>query len=251
MALSFILLALASLSSIVRAGADSHYNLTDVRLDRYTANGNPSTTEGTFRVKQEAGDLYKNGNFIPIAVNDDRSIEIDQAGMNAINGRFVMTLARWTQLSEAAKPAGNSNAMKFFPRSAATYSINGIPHVIVTAGAGSNPVKPVVSLTAPQPNAAEQGPVDGRFMIALNAAIAKDIKVGYAILGKARNGKDYERIAKKVVIPAGNVSAYVDVSPIDDSRAESIETVILKLRKSRAYRLGESRSATVEVADND
>ena len=249
--LAFILtLVAASLSPAVRAAVDSQLNLTDVGVDRYTLNGNASTTPGSFRVNWETGDLYKNGDFIPTNVLDDYQIEISEADMTAINGQFVLSLALWTQFSQVAKPGGNPNAMRYFPRSAATYSIGGVPYVIVTAKAAAV-VKPVVSLTAAQPNASETGPVEGRFLIALNAAIAKDLKVAYFIRGKAKNGKDYEKIAKKVVIPAGNVSAYVDISPIDDSRQEAAEQVTLKLKKASAYRLGESKSASVEIADND
>ncbi|NJD08683.1 MAG: hypothetical protein FIA97_19650 [Methylococcaceae bacterium] len=248
--LFLVALVAASLGSGAWAGADSHNNLTDVRLDRYTLNGNASTTPGRFRVKEEVGDLYKNGDFIPIGVDDDYSLEISEADMNAINGQFVMSLALWTQFSQGAKPIGNPNAMRFFPRSSASYSIGGVPYVIVTTQ-GAAAVKPVVSLTAAQASASETGPVEGRFLIALNAAIAKDLKVTYLIKGKAKNGKDYRKIAKKVVIPAGNVSAYVDISPIDDRRNEGSENVTLKLKKAAAYRLGESKSASVEIADND
>jgi hypothetical protein len=250
LALLLIAVLAAFPGSAVWAGADAHNNLTDVRLERYTLNGNASTTPGRFRVKQETGDLYKNGDFIPVTVADDIQLEIGEADMNSINGQFVMSLALWTQFSQAAKPIGNPDAMRFFPRSAGTYSIGGVPYVIVTSN-GAALVKPVVSLTAAQASASETGPVDGRFLIALNAAIAKDLKVTYFIKGKSKNGKDYRKIAKKVVIPAGNVSAYVDIVPVDDSRKEGSEKVTLKLKKTAAYRLGESRVATVEIIDND
>lgn len=252
--LILIALAFSSLPLFSWAlGVDSSYNWTDVSVDRYTLNGNSSTTEGQFRVKKEIGDLYKNGNFIPIGISADQSIQIDQAGINAISGKFVMPLALWTQHKEAAKPAGNPNAMRYFPRSTETYSINGVPYVIVTAKESSEPThaKPVVSINAVQSMASENGPVDGRFMIALNSAISTDIAISYSIKGKAKNGKDYEKIANKVVIPAGNVSIYVDISPLDDSLSESTETVALKLRSSRAYKLDESKSATIEITDND
>lgn len=252
-ALIFIALASQLFSSLSWAtGVDSSFNLTDIGVDRYSLNGNPNTPDGQFRVKKESGDLYKNGNFIPVAVSEDHAIQIDQAGINAITGKFVMSLARWTQLNAAAKP-WNPNALRYFPRSAETYSINGVPHVIVTAKESSEPthIKPLVSISAVQSMASENGPVDGRFMIALNSAISTDIAISYSIKGRAQNGKDYEKIANKVIIPAGNVSIYVDISPLDDSLSENAETVVLKLKSSRGYKLDTSKSATIEIADND
>jgi hypothetical protein len=43
----------------------------------------------------------------------------------------------------------------------------------------------------------------------------------------------------------------VDIVPVDDSRKEGSEKVTLKLKRMAAYRLGTSRAATVEIADND
>lgn len=249
----FMSLTLSLVSSSAFAiDADVNGNFTAVQVDRYTANGN-KYGENVFGVRKEVGDLYKDETYIPFA-SGEVSIEVSEATLNALNGKFVMPLAIWTMSDGAAKPLGNKNAMRFFPRSAQTYSIGGVPYVIVTPSAGAttpSPGKPTVTLSAIQANAAEAGPTSGRFLIALDSAKSKDVKVSYAVLGKARNGKDYSKIAKNVLIPAGNVSAYLDIVPINDAEAEGAEPVKLKLNKKSGYKLGGAKSATVTIADDD
>jgi hypothetical protein len=80
-----------------------------------------------------------------------------------------------------------------------------------------------------------------------NAALA----VGYEIGGTAANGTDYSALSGSVTIPAGRHTAQIVVRPIDDTLAEGIETVLLKLSSSPDYTIGTSSHAGAIILDND
>ncbi len=54
-----------------------------------------------------------------------------------------------------------------------------------------------------------------------------------------------------VTIPAGQSSATITVTPVDDAVTEGNETVVLTLSNSAAYAIGASSIATVTITDND
>ena len=53
------------------------------------------------------------------------------------------------------------------------------------------------------------------------------------------------------MIPSGQASATVTVTPINDTFVEGTETVILTLSSHASYTLGATTSATVNIADDD
>ena len=54
-----------------------------------------------------------------------------------------------------------------------------------------------------------------------------------------------------MVIPDGQASATVTVTPVDDSDSEGDETVELTLASGTGYTIGSPGSDTVTIADND
>jgi hypothetical protein len=77
------------------------------------------------------------------------------------------------------------------------------------------------------------------------------LTVHYAILGTAENGEDYLTIPTSVTIPAGRRTARVVITPIDDRRAERIETVVLRLHPAALYNVGRWGRAGALILDND
>jgi Calx-beta domain len=77
------------------------------------------------------------------------------------------------------------------------------------------------------------------------------LTVHFTITGTATNGADYTTIPTSVMIPAGQLSVTVTVSPIDDLLVEPEETVVLRLAANSAYRIGNPAADTVEIRDND
>lgn len=88
------------------------------------------------------------------------------------------------------------------------------------------------------------GPVDSP----LNVSITLD---GAPNTAAAINGQDYQTINSPVTIPAGESSALVVVTPIQDTLVEGQETVRLTVAANAAYGVGTPNSAIVRVADDD
>jgi subtilisin family serine protease len=115
------------------------------------------------------------------------------------------------------------------------------------------PSGPVVSIVATDPDAAEtvSGAHTGTFTVSRTGSTASALTVNYAISGTATNGGDYQMLTGTVQIPAGQVSAPIVVTPIDDPNPEPTETVIVTISPSGGYTIGDPSTATVNIADND
>jgi hypothetical protein len=110
---------------------------------------------------------------------------------------------------------------------------------------------PVVSVTATDAAASEPGTDTGTFSISRTGATTTALTVSFAVTGTATSGTDYTSIGTSVTIAAGQTSAVVTVSPLDDTAVEGNETVILTLSANAAYTVGSPSSGTVTIADND
>ena len=89
------------------------------------------------------------------------------------------------------------------------------------------------------------------FVVRRHGLTNDDLIVNYDIDGTASNGVDYVALPGRVTIPAGRHSAQIVVVPIDDSLAEGIETVVLKLQPSPDYIVGFPARAAAIILDND
>ncbi len=111
-----------------------------------------------------------------------------------------------------------------------------------------------VSISATVPNGSENGPTDAEFTVSLSQASATNVTVTYSIGGTASNGSDYTAIATSVVVPAGQLSAVVNIDVSDDLIIESTESVQLTLTgvsgASTAV-LNGTTVASASIADND
>ncbi|MCK6500126.1 MAG: hypothetical protein L6Q38_11680, partial [Nitrospira sp.] len=108
-----------------------------------------------------------------------------------------------------------------------------------------------VSVAATDANASETGPDSGTFTVTRTGANTVALTVNLNLGGTATQGADYNNIGSTVVIPAGNASAVVRVTPINDTTFEPAETVILTLTAGAGYQVGAAGSATVSIQDND
>lgn len=79
-----------------------------------------------------------------------------------------------------------------------------------------------------------------------------DLTVNYVVSGTAINGTDYNSVSNSVVIPAGNTSAYIDLSVIDDAVFETSESITLTLQDANNYNLEPFlSSATYSITDDE
>ena len=157
----------------------------------------------------------------------------------------------------------------FVPRGAtASSTFRVIPPVVLTAGnhtialtdsAGVGPVRnfvvgagglPVVTITASDAAASEAGPGTGAFLVSRTGSTAASLNVVVSRTGTAAAG-DFTGIPGSVVIPVGQASVTVTVTPVDDALVESSETVVLTISPNAAYTVGAPSTATVTIADND
>jgi hypothetical protein len=112
--------------------------------------------------------------------------------------------------------------------------------------------EPYVQLTCPDASAAEQGEDPGLFLLTRTGWLEQDLSVWCALWGTARNGRDYARIERPVVIPAGVSQVEIPVLPNDDRWPERDETVAMAVRYRWCYgRDPDCKRGVVTIEDND
>ena len=77
------------------------------------------------------------------------------------------------------------------------------------------------------------------------------LTVYFSTTGTATSGSDYSSIGTSVTLAPGQYYTTLTVTPIDDSTAESTESVVVNLSSHASYTLGSNTSATVNIEDND
>ena len=111
-----------------------------------------------------------------------------------------------------------------------------------------------VSIVANDANAAEPTN-DGQFTVSLSNPSDTDTIVSYTVSGTATPGGDYNTLSGSVTITAGDLSAPIDVTVIDDLEVEGNENVTVSLDAITAGNanivVGATNSATVTIADDD
>ena len=83
------------------------------------------------------------------------------------------------------------------------------------------------------------------------AAPAGGLTVSYTVEGTAVPGSDYTGVGSSVSVRAGQMSATIPVTILDDAVDEDAETVVLTLNEHADYTLGSPMSTKVMITDND
>lgn len=111
---------------------------------------------------------------------------------------------------------------------------------------------PKISLTATRNSVMENIATPGLLTFSRTGSTAADLTVNYAVSGTASSGADFSALSGSVTILAGNASATVAITPVDDSSSESLETVITTLSTNAAYILDPlATTATTTIYDDD
>jgi len=120
--------------------------------------------------------------------------------------------------------------------------------VVDLSGVATNPV---VTVTATDDTATESPPGDnGVFTITRTGSTANPLTVSYRMQGSASNTVDYVSLPGSVTLLPGADSTNITVTPINDSRGEGTETVIMVLLGSTNYDLYTNISAIVNLLDD-
>jgi Calx-beta domain/Domain of unknown function (DUF4114) len=137
---------------------------------------------------------------------------------------------------------------------AAGQSTTYVTETIFGSGAPNQVVLPqTVSVTATDPLASETPGDLGVFTFTrTNSDLTQALTVNYALSGIATNGTDYTNLANSVTFAAGQATATVTVTPIDDTIVEPTESVILTLANGTGYNLAaDIVPAQINITDND
>ena len=79
---------------------------------------------------------------------------------------------------------------------------------------------------APTRSANEEGPISGQFTVTLTNASSTATVVSYTTNGSAIAGTDYPAPSGSVTIPAGSLTAVIDIPVTNDTLVEATETII-------------------------
>jgi hypothetical protein len=137
---------------------------------------------------------------------------------------------------------------------------NGYVEVSASAGQASadaarfvrvDAILPTVTIAAADGLATEVGLTSGTVTVSRSGPTTAALTVNYTVAGAATAGSDYQTLAGSVVIPEGQPSAPVVVTPLQDTHVETDETVIVTLSPNGAYTVGPASSATVTIQSDD
>jgi len=108
-----------------------------------------------------------------------------------------------------------------------------------------------VSLTASAASVSEAASGQGLFTLTRTGRTIEPLNVFFSLVGSAQEGIDYAAVGNASTIPAGEGSAQVLITPIQDVIAEGDETVVLTLVNATDYLAAFPVSATVSILDDD
>ena len=115
---------------------------------------------------------------------------------------------------------------------------------------GGPPPDVTVNVSASDAAAAEAGRDPGTFTVSRTGLTTGSLTVYYSLTGTAATTDYGPLLPGWVVLGIGQSSVTITITPVDDTQAETAETVILTLGAHPTYTLG-MPSATVTIADND
>jgi hypothetical protein len=110
---------------------------------------------------------------------------------------------------------------------------------------------PTVTLTAPDPTAAENPLRTGNFRVARTGPTTAALPVSFTRTGTATAVQDYVNFPLSLTIPIGASSATLILTPVNDATVEGPETVILTLAPRATYTVGAPATATVTITSED
>ncbi len=112
-----------------------------------------------------------------------------------------------------------------------------------------------VSITANDADACETPTNSGQFTVSITNASSTETIIPLTITGTATNGTDYANVLSTVSIPAGSISAFIQVVVTDDNILEADETVIVTINPivtgDPQISLSTELEGTVTIIDND
>lgn len=116
-----------------------------------------------------------------------------------------------------------------------------------------SPNAPTVSLRVEDGNAAEVStgtPNPGSFVVSRDGDTSTALVVNYGLTGTATS-EDYTGLTGQVTIAAGQSTATLPVTVVDDTLEEPTETLTVTLGASGLYNISTLSTGTIDITDND
>ena len=124
-------------------------------------------------------------------------------------------------------------------------------NITVIPGDRLSPVLQTVRIYADSPNTAE-GADPARFTVVRDGAAPNDpLTVHYTTIGTAISGTDYLQLPGSITIPAGAISATLELSALADTTIEADETAMIELQAGSGYEVGRISERTVHAKIQD
>jgi N-acetylneuraminic acid mutarotase len=107
-----------------------------------------------------------------------------------------------------------------------------------------------IEMSTPDASASERNLDAGTIRFTRSGAIDQDLTVNYFVTGTASPDSDYQSLPGSIVIPAGQKSANLVITPIDDSLLEPAKSVQVQILPGD-YEIGTSKSGVVTIVDDE
>ena len=117
---------------------------------------------------------------------------------------------------------------------------------VITVAAGAKAT--VVIIKTVKAKASERGTI-GRIRVTRTGSTARALKVALTLGGAAKSGKDYQRLASSVTIPARKASVDIAVVAIKDKAKEKAKTMTVTVKSAKSYLIMAPGSAAVSITD--
>ena len=135
------------------------------------------------------------------------------------------------------------------------YDLGATPTATVTIVDNDGVALPTVTIAASPNSTAEGSTTSGLSTVSRTGDTTNPLTVSFTSGGTATVGSDYLTPASfatnSIEIPAGQSSATIAITPIDDTLIEAVETVSVTLSAAADYTLGAAGNAIVSINDND
>ena len=106
----------------------------------------------------------------------------------------------------------------------------------------------LVTLNAADPQAHEAGLGTASFRVTRGGDLSQPLTVNYSVSGTATSGTDFNALSGSVTFPANENSAFITVTPRNDTTIEATETVTVTLQAGAGYSIISAVTATDSIS---
>lgn len=205
-------------------------------------------------VSEDFGSLYSSGEYTVLGNRNYPADEVVSRGLSletldAIQGKFVMDSSFLdTDLATAEGRERLSN----YTIGTTKYNVMDFVTVYIISAGGTTPKRPTIQITGTKPTITEGGKA-AAIEVKLSEPVKSEVLLQYSLTGTAKLKSDYTgpKAVRSMLIPQGKSSFRIPIRPVDDNRKESVETLVFRLAKNDGYLIGDKKSVSIIIKDND